>query len=853
VDNDGVNINTFVDSWDDGSGPISGTILVRDILTPTIYAEYDVTGAVVSASTYSKVAVTHVVSSGTFVDGKTMDVRFVRSGLIGSGGPPGSTGTTGARGIDAGLDMTFESTTTDTDQGVGKVWFNNGTLSSATVMYMDDVDANSANINSYMDSWDDSTHTALRGTVKITQKASAAIFAIYNVTGSVTSASTYSKVAVTYVTGAGSFTDADASTVVFVRTGNTGGGLDSLSADSSPQLGGFLDPNDHFIGMQKGGDIASASPLVIDTDGDYFVVSGTTNFSAMTVAADRHFFLEFAAILTITHGGGTIDIPGAANYTSVASDVIECVSTAANVVTIVGMELVSGKAQVESVTLANSVTLTNKTLGAFTLSGAVTGGDQTITAVNLKDYGEVTNALGDLGGGTDAIDLTAGNSVSALVSTGTQTFTFTNPTATDEGCGFTLVAGISRLARRNCSNINNIRSRYFNILDNRWRYYMAWYGGFFGEWLMPNPRRMMMAAAGGAGVVDAGNLWAWGVGSNGKLGDGTTVNKSSPVHIGGLTDWATVSAGGYHSTAIKTDGTLWAWGQNHLGMLGDGTTVNKSSPVQIGSLTNWARVSRGRTHTAAIKTDGTLWAWGSGALGVLGDGSTTNRSSPVQIGSLTTWARVSGGRHHSTAVKTDGTLWAWGGNLYGALGDGTTTHISSPVQVGSLTTWATVSAGEWHTSAVKTDGTLWAWGWNLKGQIGNGSTTHISSPVQIGGLTNWATVSAGRYHSTAIKTDGTLWIWGNGYHGRLGDGTTVDKSSPIQIGALTNWATVATGLTHTTTVKTDGTLWAWGSGSNGQLGDGTTVNKSSPVQIGSLTTWARVSARSYHVLALKVV
>ena len=59
--------------------------------------------------------------------------------------------------------------------------------------------------------------------------------------------------------------------------------------------------------------------------------------------------------------------------------------------------------------------------------------------VLLKDYGEVTNALGDLGGGTDAIDLTAGNSVSATVSTGTQTFTFTNPTASDEGCGFTLV------------------------------------------------------------------------------------------------------------------------------------------------------------------------------------------------------------------------------------------------------------------------------------------------------------------------------------------------------------------------------------------------------------------------------
>jgi len=150
-------------------------------------------------------------------------------------------GAVGATGATAGLEMTFESTTTDTDQGVGKVWFNNGTLASATVMYMDDVDANSASINSYVDSWDDSTHTALRGTVTITQKASAAIFAIYNVTGAVTSASTYSKVAVTYVTGAGSFTDADASTVVFVRTGNTGGGLANVVDDGSPQLAASLD------------------------------------------------------------------------------------------------------------------------------------------------------------------------------------------------------------------------------------------------------------------------------------------------------------------------------------------------------------------------------------------------------------------------------------------------------------------------------------------------------------------------------------------------------------------------------------------------------------------------------------
>ena len=41
--------------------------------------------------------------------------------------------------------------------------------------------------------------------------------------------------------------------------------------------------------MKKGGDISSASPLVIDTDGNYFDVTGTTNFSAMTVEEGNFF------------------------------------------------------------------------------------------------------------------------------------------------------------------------------------------------------------------------------------------------------------------------------------------------------------------------------------------------------------------------------------------------------------------------------------------------------------------------------------------------------------------------------------------------------------------------------------
>ena len=82
----------------------------------------------------------------------------------------------------------------------------------------------------------------------------------------------------------------------------------------------------------KGGDIASASPLVIDTDGDYFDVTGTTNFAAMTVAADRQFTLQFDGVLTMTHHATNLDLPGEANITTAAGDVGVFQSTGANTV-----------------------------------------------------------------------------------------------------------------------------------------------------------------------------------------------------------------------------------------------------------------------------------------------------------------------------------------------------------------------------------------------------------------------------------------------------------------------------------------------------------------------------------------
>jgi len=128
-----------------------------------------------------------------------------------------------------GISMTWETTTTDTDQGVGKVWANSGDLSAATVLYFDDVERNSVSINALIDSLDDPTATN-SATIYIQEAGSATAGVVYKVSGAVTSASTYSRVAVTHVATFGTLSDGDVVGVTFAFSGDDGTGTGDLLA-----------------------------------------------------------------------------------------------------------------------------------------------------------------------------------------------------------------------------------------------------------------------------------------------------------------------------------------------------------------------------------------------------------------------------------------------------------------------------------------------------------------------------------------------------------------------------------------------------------------------------------------------
>ncbi len=230
ADANGVTVSADVLTWDDSTSTIKGFLMIYDINDRSTYARFKITGSSTDATGYVKLAVTHLASNNTFSAADELSVHFTASGSkgdtgsTGSQGIQGNTGSTGALGANPQLSMTFSNSTSDADPGAGKIAFNNGTLSSVSVLFIDDADDAGADITTFVQSFDDVTNAVARGIITITKESTPATYATYKVTGAITDASGYTKVAVTHLTSSGTFSNTDGVSVHFSYSGADGSG-----------------------------------------------------------------------------------------------------------------------------------------------------------------------------------------------------------------------------------------------------------------------------------------------------------------------------------------------------------------------------------------------------------------------------------------------------------------------------------------------------------------------------------------------------------------------------------------------------------------------------------------------------
>ena len=331
-------------------------------------------------------------------------------------------------------------------------------------------------------------------------------------------------------------------------------------------------------------------------------------------------------------------------------------------------------------------------------------------------------------------------------------------------------------------------------------------------------------------IKNDGSLWGVGKLSNGRLGLGnlsdTSIFRPQRIVDRGV---VAVAAGNAHSLFIQEDGSLWAMGLNQNGQLGDGTFIERTTPVQIVA-NGVIAVAAGAFHSIFIKSDGSLWAMGNNSNGQLGNGTFTQSNIPVAVvGSGTSGvATVVAGQSHTLFLKTDGSAWSMGNNSFGQLGDSTSTSKSTPVAIGGTGFGGVsmIAAGTYHSILTKIDGSVWAFGLNNYGQLGDGSKLTRTAPVQV--MANSApedrvsALCAGYYYSMMLQSNGTRLIMGLNSDGLINNGSSGSILTPTSCndGQWSQLSSMGESIGETQLLlRPNGDLYGLGLNNWGELGE----------------------------------
>ncbi|MBU1535932.1 hypothetical protein KKF84_11475, partial [Myxococcota bacterium] len=230
--------------------------------------------------------------------------------------------------------------------------------------------------------------------------------------------------------------------------------------------------------------------------------------------------------------------------------------------------------------------------------------------------------------------------------------------------------------------------------------------------------------------------------------------------------WQKVACGGDFTCALGTSGNVFCWGEGTAGQLGDGRLHDSLTPVAVfmppGRV--FTDIEAGTATVCAIDDLNHAWCWGRGLSGELGAGSGVLSSGipvPVNMPVGRTFYSVSVGGSTVCARDNQSELWCWGSNAYGQLGTGNFIGSFTPQKVDGITGVYQFSTGISQVCVTTNARELYCWGNNAYGQIGDGTTVSATTPVLIstGTMEPWY-IATGQAFTCSAEHYTSMMCWG---------------------------------------------------------------------------------------------
>jgi alpha-tubulin suppressor-like RCC1 family protein len=271
-------------------------------------------------------------------------------------------------------------------------------------------------------------------------------------------------------------------------------------------------------------------------------------------------------------------------------------------------------------------------------------------------------------------------------------------------------------------------------------------GEFFGFWKgtqvgkLTGVKKISTNYLHNIAILNDNKVTGWGYNEDGQAVGTTGYNDGNYLFTGAwsnspissLTGIVDISAGAYHSLALRSDRRITGWGDNISGQALSGN-----------NLTGVTGISAGGYHSLAIlnASGGIVTGWGDNDYLQASNG---RRLTGVRM--------ISAGHLHSVALLRNGRVTGWGwnddGQVAGTLSGNNTSGVFTGnwnnTPVGNLTGVKSIHAGWFHTLALLEDNTITGWGLNNVGQLNQNIIYNNVNGIFTG---NWNSTIVGSFQN----------------------------------------------------------------------------------------------------------